>query len=372
MSEPPEMPPAKAVRDPESYKTALDVWIREQRPETPGLHVTEVDMPKSTGFSNETVFFTAAWDEAGASREQRYVARIEPELGALFPVQTPACETSVELQHRIMACVEATGVAPVPRALPFEHDRSVLGRPFFAMEFVAGQIPADVPRYSQHGFVAEEATPAERERMVYDGLDKMAALNRLDWKAAGLDWLDVSGRGEPSQALQVELYRRYAVDALGDREHPVLLQALDMLAAKAPASPVGVSWGDSRLGNMIWQDYRCAAVVDWEAASLAPPEADIGWWVMFDRMSFDDMDTPRLEGFPTREEMVAHWEAKTGRSVGSEIDYWEIFAVMRFCAIMIGLGDRMVNSGLVPAENSIAIENGTTDALARLMGIERR
>jgi hypothetical protein len=41
---------------------------------------------------------------------------------------------------------------------------------------------------------------------------------------------------------------------------------------------------------------------------LCPPEADIGWWVMFDRQSFDDFEAPRLEGFPTREEMVALWE----------------------------------------------------------------
>ena len=61
---------------------------------------------------------------------------------------------------------------------------------------------------------------------------------------------------------------------------------------------------------MIWQDYRCAAVVDWEAAALCPPEADIGWWVMFDRMSFDDFEAPRLEGFPTRERMVAFWERR--------------------------------------------------------------
>ena len=89
---------------------------------------------------------------------------------------------------------------------------------------------------------------------------------------------------------------------------------------------------------------------------------------MFDRMSFDDMDAPRLGGFPTREEMVAYWEELTGRRVG-DIGYWEIFGAMRFCAIFIRLGDRFVRAGLTPAESNVAVQNLVTDALARLLGI---
>ena len=369
-----EATPAKAVRDPESYREALDAWMRRRLPDAEGLRVHDVDMPRATGFSNETVFFSASWkswksrkdgaDEGGAGGTRRYVARIEPEGGALFPVQTPHCKISVELQHRIMTQVAATGAAPVPPSLPFEGDTSVLGRPFFVMEFVPGVIPADVPRYSTDGFLVTDATPAERERMVRSGLENMAALNRLDWRTTGLDWLDPSGNGSPTVDHQIQIYRDRVLQDLAGRDHPVLLGSLDWLDANAPDLPAGLSWGDSRLGNMIWQDYRCAAVVDWEAASLCPPQADIGWWIMFDRQSFDDMGAPRLEGFPTREEMIAIWENASGLGAG-DIDYWEIFALMRFCAIMIGLGDRLVRAGLIPEENNMAIQNGTTDGLAR-------
>jgi aminoglycoside phosphotransferase (APT) family kinase protein len=359
-----EATPAKAVRDPETYREALDGWMKRQRPDAEALHVHDVDMPRATGFSNETVFFSASWKDGGTETTQRYVARIEPEGGALFPIQTPECKISVELQHRIMANVAATAVAPVPPTLPFEGDTSVLGRPFFVMEFVEGVIPADVPRYSTDGFLVSDASPAERERMVRSGVETMAALNRLDWKATGLDWLDPSGNGNPAYSDQIRIYRDRALQDLAGRDHPVLLGGLDWLEANAPDLPVGLSWGDSRLGNMIWQDYRCAAVVDWEAASLCPPQADIGWWVMFDRQSFDDMGAPRLEGFPTREEMVEIWETASGLSAGN-VDYWEIYALMRFCAIMVGLGDRMVRAGLVPPENNMGIANGTTDGLAR-------
>ena len=53
-----EATPAKAVRDPESYREALDGWMKQRRPDATDLHVHDVDMPRATGFSNETVFFS--------------------------------------------------------------------------------------------------------------------------------------------------------------------------------------------------------------------------------------------------------------------------------------------------------------------------
>lgn len=359
--------PTKAVQDPETYRESLDAWMESQQPEVEGIRVHDVDMPRATGFSNETVFFSATGKEAGRETTRRYVARIEPPDGGLFPIQTQACGVSVQTQHRVMQAVAATGVVPIPPLLPYEGDLSVLGRPFFVMEFVEGVIPADVPRYTQAGFLVDEASPEERARMVYGGIDTMAALAGIDWQKAGLEWLDVKAQGAPRFSDQIELYRDYVERELAGRDHPVLVRGLDWLDANAPDAAMGVSWGDSRLGNIIWQDYGCAAVVDWEAVSLCPPEADIGWWVMFDRQSFDDLDVPRLPGFPTREEMVARWEAGTGRAVADTIDYWEIFGTMRFCAIMIKLGDRMTRAGIVPAEIQMSIQNGTTESLGRLL-----
>jgi aminoglycoside phosphotransferase (APT) family kinase protein len=362
--------PAKAVADPETYRESLDTWMRTQMPQTGNLRVHDVDMPRATGFSNETVFFSTTSTtskKAGIEETKKWVARIEPADGGLFPEQTRECAISCEVQHRIMTTVSDSGAVPIPEMLPFEKDLSVLGRGFFVMEFIEGVIPADVPRYTQAGFLVDEATPADRERMVRDACETMATLAGLDWKKLGLDWLDVKGRGDPTLQDQLQLYRDYCDHALRDRDHSIIRASLDWLDANAPDLPTGISWGDSRLGNIIWQDYRCASVCDWEAISLCPPEADIGWFVMFDRMSHEDFDTPRLEGFPTRDEQVSIWEAKSGRQVADTIDYWEIFGAMRFDAIMIKLGDRMVRAGIVPESVNMSVNNGTTEALGRLL-----
>ncbi|MCU1372723.1 MAG: hypothetical protein JWO68_9 [Actinomycetia bacterium] len=359
----------KFHKDRSAYVEALRSWFARQHPEASDVKVGDIDIPAATGFSNETVFFDIDWSEGGEARHERFVGRIEPPTGALFPAQTAECAVSVGVQHRAMATVAQHGVPMCP-LVGYEADPSVLGQPFFVMGFVEGVIPADVPRYSEAGFLVDEATPEERHRMVRTGLEAMAKIHAIDWKTAGLEWLDASGTGEPTTAVQLRLYRDFVTEQLAGREHPVMDAALDWLDANDPHDErIGLSWGDSRLANVIWQDYRPAVVCDWEACALSPTEADLGWWLMFDRMSFDDMGAARMEGFPTREEMIEIYQEVSGREV-RDPHYWEVFGAMRFAAIMIPLSDRMSAAGLVPKELNMAVANAVTDAVAKLLGIE--
>ena len=366
-----ELPNAPKFRtDRSHYRAALERWLQGAFPSRQGLTVADIEIPVSTGFSNETVILDAAWTESGSDRQERFVARIEPADGGMFPPQTPQCAVSVELQYRAMKAVAEAGAAPVPPLVGYEPDPDVLGAPFFVMGFVGGRVPADVPRYTEAGFVVDEATPAQRRRMVLSAIEVIAGIHSLDWRSAGLGWLDPSGSGRPTTVLQIDLYRDHVRSELAGREHPVLHAALDWLAANDPGDErVGLTWGDARLGNIILQDYRTAAVLDWEVCALSPTEADVGWWLMFDRMSFDDMGIDRLDGYPTRDEMISHYEQVSGRTV-RDPHYWEVFGAMRFCTIFIRLGDRLTAAGFVPPERNPAVGNQVTAALARLLDID--
>jgi aminoglycoside phosphotransferase (APT) family kinase protein len=349
----------KFHKDRSAYAAALQSWFGD------GAVVKDIDIPAATGFSNETIFFTL---ERGGTSE-RFVGRIEPPTGPLFPAQTDQCAVSVGVQYRAMETVARHGVPMCP-LVGYEGDTSVLGQPFFVMGFVEGVVPADVPRYSEAGFLVDEATPEQRRRMVTTGLEAMAKVHAIDWRTAGLEWLDGSGDGNPTQATQLALYRKFVTEQLAGRDHPVIMQALDWLDANDPQDErIGLSWGDCRLGNAIWRDYEPVVVCDWEAAAICPTEADLGWWLMFDRMSFDDLGATRMEGFPTREEMVEIYQEASGREV-RDPHYWEVFGAMRFCEVMIVLSDRMVAAGLVPEAMNMPVANQVSDALARLLGIE--
>ena len=367
MSTPPAIAHSpKFHRDRSGYGDSLAAWFERRMPGATEVAVGDVDIPAATGFSNETIFFDVDWTDVEGPHHQRFVGRIEPSTGALFPVQTSACSVSVELQQHVMQIVGGHGVPMCP-IVGYEPDAGVLGQPFFVMGFVEGRVPSDVPRYTLAGFLVDESTPDERHGLVSSGLEAMARVHAIDWREAGLGWLDASGVGDPTLAVQLDLYRHFVIDQLAGRPHPQLVRALDWLAAHDPHDErVGLSWGDSRLGNIIFRDHRPAVVCDWEAAALCPTEADLGWWLMYDRMSFEDLGATRMEGFPTREEMVRIYEDASGREV-RDPTFWEIFGSMRYAAIMIPLADRMTAAGLVPAESAMATDNYVVDALTVLL-----
>uniref|UniRef100_UPI00202888D2 phosphotransferase n=1 Tax=Caballeronia sp. ATUFL_F1_KS39 TaxID=2921766 RepID=UPI00202888D2 len=80
-----------------------------------------------------------------------------------------------------------------------------------------------------------------------------------------------------------EYYRRYLAWASDGKPQPTVDAGLAWLLANQPQDePVGLSWGDARVGNMIFSDARCVAVLDWEMVALGNPEQDLGWWLFLD------------------------------------------------------------------------------------------
>ena len=354
--------------DPESVRAPFAKWLSQRWPDVASLRVGAVQSPKS-GFSAQTLILPVEGERAGVPFSEKVVLRIESPEPAVYPQQAPGLDCEVEIQFRAMAAVAATGVVPLAPLIGFEGDASVLGAPFFAMGFVEGEVPIENPIYTAEGFFVD-ATPAERARLVEEGLCALAALHSLDWRAAGFGWLVPDGE-EPTVERQVDIWERYARRELDGRAHPLIDRALAWMRANRPAPPhpPTLSWGDCRPGNVIWRDFRPLALTDFENVAVAPPEFDLGWWLMFDRMSFEDVGATRMEGFPTREEMIAHYEQVSGREVRNP-HYWEVFGAMRFCAIFIRLADRMTATGLVPAELNMAVANQVTASLAALLDIE--
>jgi aminoglycoside phosphotransferase (APT) family kinase protein len=237
------------------------------------------------------------------------------------------------------------------------------------MEFVEGDIPTDTPLYTQEGFFTR-ASPEQRRRLVESGLEALAGIHALDWRAAGLDGLvDFETGPADSLARQLAIYRGYAETELDGRDHPVLREATAWLERELPdAQSLGISWGDARPGNMIFQDFRCASITDWEAVCVAPPELDLGWWLMFDFYAHESSGHDRLEGEPSREEQRTFYTIRCGREIGDTL-WYEVFAAYRFAAVMIRNGDRMTHDGLIPASMNMAIHNPGSQVLADLLSI---
>src|SRR5207244_12421350 len=114
--------------------------------------------------------------------------------------------------------------------------------------------------------------------------------------------------------------------AAGGRPEPVIEAGLAWLRRHRPADePLGLCWGDARIGNMIFAGARCRAVLDWEMATLGNPEQDLAWWLFLDRHHSEGIGLERLAGLPRRDEQVARYEELMGPPV-RHLDYYGVFA----------------------------------------------
>jgi Predicted aminoglycoside phosphotransferase len=111
--------------------------------------------------------------------------------------------------------------------------------------------------------------------------------------------------------------------------------------------PETVVHGDYRLGNlMVERDRtdRVLAVLDWEMGAIGDPRADVGYLLATyaepggGPSPLGVSPVTALEGFPTKAELVARYEARSGRAVGG-LAWFEALALWKaavFCEAIYG------------------------------------
>ena len=339
-------------------------WLAGRRPEASSLEVGAFEIPQS-GFSAKTVFVPVRSVQGGREVEEKVVLRLESPEPAIYPQQAPGLDVEIEIQYRAMEKLHATGKLPLADLVGYEADPAVLGAPFFVMEYRGGNVMVENPPYTQEGFFFE-AAPADRRAMIEAGLQALACFHDIDWQEAGFAWLLPTGESG-TMARQVRLWEDYARRELGTRHHPELEVAFDWLHAHLPETELpGLSWGDSRPGNIIFRGNEILCLTDFENIAIAPTSIDLGWWLMFDRSQHESVGAARLEGEPTRQEQVAIYAEAAGIPL-PDTTFGEIFAGARYAAIVVRVMNRLVQRGQMPEDNEIWLHNPASVALQGLL-----
>jgi aminoglycoside phosphotransferase (APT) family kinase protein len=345
-------------RDLEQTRVQLTTWLSGRLPAADDVVVSDLRAP-SMGFSNETLLFDLDWRGNGTRHVEPLVIRFRP-AAQIFP------DYDLGQQYRVMQLLAPTGV-PVPRMRWQEPDASVLGASFYVMDRVEGIVPPDQPSYHAAD-VCISMTPAQRAALWWDGLETMIRIHQLDWRRAGFGFLDAPQWGGTALEQQLGYHRHFLTWAADGQTQPTCEPALAWLMEHQPRNePVALCWGDSRIGNMLFRDSRCVAVLDWEMVSLGNPEQDLAWWLFLDWHHSSGLEIPRLEGFPSRQETVARYEELMRRRV-EHFDYYEVFAAFRFAVIMIRVAHLAVAAGL-PTPADFATNNIPTRRLAQLLDL---
>lgn len=356
--------PTMWQRDLEADRTKLTAWLQRQLPEARDLRITDLVAPQSSGFSNDTLLFDLEYTRGGESRREPLVVRIEPTGFQVFP------EYDLRLQFRTMQRLRATPI-PVPPTRWIEtEDREVLGGAFYVMGQVPGRVPPDNPPYHAAGWLTD-ASPEERAAIWWSGIDTLAAIHRLDWRALGFADLAQPQLGATPLDWQLAYYARYFEWAARGRPQPTIEAARAWLEANQPTDePTVLVWGDARIGNIIFDGTTPAAVLDWEMVTLGSPEMDLAWSIFLDRHHSEGIGTARLEGFPSYEDSVARYESLTGHRV-RHLHYYQVLAGYRFAVIMCRIAQQMVTYGGMDEAGGRAFEldNTVTRLLAKILDL---
>ena len=313
---------------------ALAAWLRKHVAPFSG----EVAVEQFQGGQSNPTYRVAAGD-------RRYVLRRKPP-GPLLP-----SAHAVDREFRVMTALAGTGV-PVPKMHALCDDASVIGTPFYVMEYVEGRVLWDP--------TLPGMTPVERAAH-YDELNRViAALHQVDIEAVGL-----ADYGKPGNYVerQVARWSRQYQSAGGDRI-PSMDRLIEWLPRHVPSSDeTAIVHGDYRIDNVIFhpREPRVLAVLDWELSTLGHPLSDFAYQVMAWRLrpqqfrGLKGFDLPSL-GIPTEEEYIAMYCRRTGRSAIPDWEIYLIFNMFRIAAILHGVLARALQGN---AASGNAFEQGS-------------
>ncbi|MFK0181448.1 phosphotransferase family protein [Streptomyces xanthochromogenes] len=355
--------PRTSTRDPEDVGRRLTAWLDAR---LPGARVTGIRVPSSNGMSSETLLFDIEHPDTPVRACALRLAA-DPAAYTVFPVYDMA------RQHRVMRLVAEHTDVPVPRVRWLEEDPAPLGAPFFVMDRAEGRVPPDVMPYTYEGNWLHAATDAERARLQEGTLSVLARLHGQIPPGEAEFLLPEEFPKGSALSRHVEAQRSYytwVVDGLP--RSPLIEAAFDWLDAHWPEDegPAVLNWGDARIGNIVYDGFEPAAVLDWEMAACGPRELDLGWTVYLHRF-FQDLTVgfgqPGLPDFLRRDDVERRYAELTGH-VPRDMEFHTLYAALRHAVVMLRISYRQVHFGEVepPRDpDALILHRATLDAMVR-------
>ena len=359
-------------RDVSTLPEVMAQWLSTVMPGGTKPQVTVESGVDSNGMSSETIILTGRWEADGQQHEEKWVARVAP------TDQDVPVFSSYRMDHQfdvIRLVGEKTDI-PVPRVRWLEPTGNVLGTQFFLMDYVSGVVPPDVMPYTFGGNWFADA-PAESQRELQDNtVDVLAKLHSIPQAESTFGFL---ADGAEGNALRRNLdwlksWYEFAVPDIG--RSPLVEQALEWLEANWPedvAATVPVLiWGDSRVGNVLYEDFKPVAVLDWEMATLGPREMDAAWMV-FAHMVFQELaglaGMPGLPDFMREEDVKATYASKTGVELG-DLNWFYVYSGVIWACVFMRTSARRVRFGEIEKPDDVETLFYHGALLRRLIGGE--
>ncbi|KAI9257220.1 kinase-like domain-containing protein [Phascolomyces articulosus] len=202
--------------------------------------------------------------------KQQYVMRKKPP-GQLLSKTAHA----VEREFRVLHALGKQSEVPVPKVYALCEDNSVLGTPFYIMEFLEGRIFSDVRLLS--------LPYEERRKCWFSAVETLAKLHKVDYAQIGLKGY---GKDAGFYNRQMASFAKIAKaqGAVKDEDTGEVvgdIPRMDELYAWFKRNQVpdrsSIVHGDYKIDNIIFHptEPRVIGVLDWELSTIGHPLSDL-------------------------------------------------------------------------------------------------
>jgi aminoglycoside phosphotransferase (APT) family kinase protein len=336
-------------RDVTTLPSVMSQWLATVMPGGTAPEVTVESGVDANGMSSETIILTGKWEQDGRPVEQKWVARVAPSAAdvPVFPTYR------LDHQFDVIRLVGELTDVPVPRVRWMENSGDVLGTPFFLMDHVDGIVPPDVMPYTFGDNWFADA-PAEKRRELQDStVEVLAKLHSIPHAQRTFGFLsEIDPPGDSPLRRHFGWLKDWYEFAVPDIGRSVLVErALAWLEENFPddvaaTTPV-LAWGDSRIGNVLYEDFRPVAVLDWEMATVGPRELDVAW-IVFAHMVFQELaglaGLPGLPDVMREEDVRATYEELTGAALG-DLNWFYVYSGVIWCCVFMRTTARRARFG---------------------------
>ncbi|KAM9331148.1 acyl-CoA dehydrogenase family member 10 [Gastrophryne carolinensis] len=244
---------------------------------------------------------------------------------------------AIEREYRVLKALGEAGV-PVPKVLSLCEDSSIIGTPFYIMEYFSGRIFKDP---------ALPGLDAKERHTIYSAMNEaLCKIHSVNIKAAGLE-----DYGKQSAYIQRQVQtwtKQYR--ASETHQIPSMERLIEWLPQHLPAGQnTAVVHGDFRLDNLIFHPDKLEvlAVLDWELSTLGDPLSDVAYNCMVYYLPRDLPIQKGLQncnlselGIPTAEEYFDQYCKNMGFPKVDNWNFYMAFSFFRIAAILQGVYKR--------------------------------
>ncbi|GAV64160.1 Acyl-CoA_dh_1 domain-containing protein/APH domain-containing protein/Acyl-CoA_dh_M domain-containing protein/Acyl-CoA_dh_N domain-containing protein [Cephalotus follicularis] len=349
----------------EAHKLDLKALFGYASNNVPGFPLPPFDYSVSQfghGQSNPTFLLKVI---SGASIK-RYVLRKKP------PGQLLHSAHAVDREFQVLKALSDHTQVAVPKPFCLCMDSSVIGTPFYIMEFLEGRIFID-PKLP--------GVAPESRRAIYQAIaGALASIHLTNVDAIGLGKY---GRRDNYCKRQIETWAKQYVASTTEgkpERNPKMFELIDWLRRNVPlqdssGATAGLVHGDFRIDNLVFHptEDRVIGILDWELSTLGNQMCDVatcclGYYVNLypDKgQVIEDLGVIGIpEGIPSLAQFLADYCSAAGKPWPvAEWKFYFAFVLFRAASIFSGIYKRWLMGNASGGERARNAGNQANDLI---------